>query len=443
MRVIGAAMLIKTQYGTVEGFHQEGVMHYLGIPFARPPIGELAFRHPQEPEPWEGVLETTAGRANPMQSRSYFPSVWFSQDCLYLNIFVPDNRSENTPVMVWFYGGAFENGGTGANEEDSPYVSYDLSEFARETKTICVTFNYRLNLYGFLNLSSFDSGFDVNNGIMDQLMALRFVKNNIAAFGGDPENITIFGQSAGAASVLTILTMKQAKGLFHKAILQSPVADHFFSEAESRKYAKRYLNYAGVKEPEELRSMNVETYERANRKYSTSFLVHRDIRCAFSPIIDGTIIADYPRNLLDNNPVPVLIGHTTEEGNIFTPNLPSLLYGPATAHMKMKGDKTETNRKKRMSDAITRSVFVEPIDDIVSHYPGSIWKYVYAHTVPGDEKGACHCSELSVLFNDASLIGNPEHPESQRVGKNMRRIWGQFAHQGNCDWEPKTTYTII
>lgn len=417
-------------------------MRYLGIPFAKPPVGELAFRHPQEPEPWEGILEATTGKANPQQSRSYFHTVNFSQDCLYLNIFVPDQLPQNAPVMVWFYGGAFENGGCGANEEGSPNVSYDLSVFAKDTNTICVTFNYRLNSYGFLNFSSFDSSFDVNNGIMDQLAALRFVHNNIAAFGGNPENITIFGQSAGGASVLTLLTMPSARGLFHKAILQSPVADHFFTEEESRKNAKRYMKYAKVKEPKELLHLSYEAYETANRKYSTSFLVRGDIRCAFSPVIDGTIIQDYPRSLLDTNPVPILIGHTTEEGNTFTPDMPSLLYGPATAHMKMKGDKGEKDRKKRMSDAITRSVFIEPIDDIVASYPGDIWKYVYAHVIPGSHYGCGHCSELSVLFNNPNFFGNPNNPESQRVGRAMRKIWGQFAWQGNCDWEKRTACTI-
>ena len=435
-------MLIKTQYGTVEGFHQDGTMRYLGIPFAKPPVGELAFRHPQEPEPWDGVLEASAGKASPRQNHSYFPTAYFSQDCLYLNIFVPDNLPDPAPVMVWFYGGSFEYGGAGATEEGSPYVSYDLSSFAKDTGTICVTFNYRLNLYGFLNLSSFDSGFDVNNGIMDQLAALRFVHNNIDAFGGDSNNITIFGQSAGGASVLTLLTMPEAKGLFHKAILQSPVSDHFFTEEESIKYARRYMKYAKVKEPAELLQIDTETYEKANRKYDMSFYIHGDIRSAFSPVIDGTVIRGYPLFRLDVNPVPVLIGHTTEEGNMFTPNVPSLLYIPASAYLKLKGDKNEKDRKRRMADAITEAVFRQPIDEIVSAYPGDIWKYVYAYADPDSELGSCHCSELSVLFDDPSMFGNPNSPKSKQVGRAMRKIWGQFARSGTCDWETKTTYTI-
>ena len=434
--------MITTQYGKLEGFHQDGVMRYLGIPFAKPPVGELLFRHPQEPEPWDGILEAVHGRANPMQSQSFFPSSYCSPDCLYLNVFKPDGITEPAPVMVWIYGGAFENGGTGAREEGSPYVSYDLSEFAKDTGTICVTFNFRLNLYGFLNLSSYGPGFEVNNGIMDQLAALTFIRNNIAAFGGDPENITLFGQSAGAASVLTLLTMPAAKGLFHQAILQSPVADHFFSEAESQKNARTYLKYAGVKQPEELFQLSQEAYEKANRRYALSFLVHGDIRCAFSPVIDGQIITGYPCSLLEGCTIPILIGHTTEEGNMFTPDLPSLLYVPAIAHMKLKGDKTEKDRKKRMSDAITRSQFIEPVDRIVSEYPGPVWKYIYTYVTPDNDRGCCHCSELSVLFQDPNLFGNPNTPEGRRVGHRMRQIWGEFARHGTCAWEKRTAFII-
>ena len=183
-------MTISTKYGDLRGFEKDGCNVFRGIPFAAPPVGELAFRHPLPPSPWKGVLEATSGSCNPVQAEGGFYVGNHSLDCLYLNVFAPKGASGPLPVMVWIYGGAYSQGGTGAKEHGAKDVQYDLAGFAAKTNCVVVTFNYRLNLYGFIDLHSLDSSFDRNNGLFDQIMALKFVKENIEAFGGDPDNIS-------------------------------------------------------------------------------------------------------------------------------------------------------------------------------------------------------------------------------------------------------------
>ena len=278
---------VKTRYGMVEGFSRKGCACWYGIPFAKPPVGELAFRHPEPPESWEGVRKAFYGSANPIQSKGDFSIGNNSQDCLYLNVFVPEEHTGPLPVMVWIYGGAYNQGGAGAVRKDSAELLYDMNLFARESGCAVVSFNYRQNLYGFLNLHFLDERFDQNNGLFDQIMALRFVKENIAAFGGDPDNVTLFGQSAGASSVLALMAMKEAEGLFHKAIVMSANVEHFYTEEESRRYTNDYLKFAGVSRPEKLAALSEQRVCAINERYAGRLIMKGDVRCAFSPVSDA------------------------------------------------------------------------------------------------------------------------------------------------------------
>ena len=199
------ARTVATEYGLVRGIVRDGCEEYLGIPYAQPPVGELAFKHPVPPEPWDGVKDAVKGSINPVQGKGRSTILFDGRDCLYMNIFVPQDIAPDAPVMVWFYGGSYANGGVGRFREDGDELSYDMALFAKETKTVCVNFNYRLNLEGFFNLHFLDKNFDQNNGLFDQIMALKFVRNNIHRFGGNADNVTVFGQSAGAACMLALL----------------------------------------------------------------------------------------------------------------------------------------------------------------------------------------------------------------------------------------------
>jgi para-nitrobenzyl esterase len=217
----GPADLVRTESGQIKGVVANGVVAFKGIPFAAAPVGDLRWRAPQPAAAWKGVR--AADKFAPDCMQEPFPSdaaplsARLDEDCLYVNVWKPAGGGAKLPVLVWIYGGGFVNGGT------SPAV-YDGTKFA-ESGLIFVSFNYRVGRFGFFAhpaLSAEKSKGQVGNyGYMDQIAALKWVRRNIAAFGGDPAKVTIFGESAGGGSVMTLLTSPSAKGLFHRAIIQS------------------------------------------------------------------------------------------------------------------------------------------------------------------------------------------------------------------------------
>ncbi len=213
---------VKIATGRLRGTTQDGVVSYKGIPFAAPPVGDLRWRPPQPAKPWKGVRDATRFGSDCMQKP--FPGDAAplgtppAEDCLFVNVWAPQRpASRKLPVMVWIYGGGFVNGGS------SPSV-YDGSHFALHG-LVFVSFNYRLGRFGFFAhpaLTKEDASGPLGNyGYMDQIAALKWVRANIAAFGGDPSEVTIFGESAGGGSVLTLMTSPMAKGLFQRAIVES------------------------------------------------------------------------------------------------------------------------------------------------------------------------------------------------------------------------------
>ena len=234
--------LSDTRHGEVRGSVADGVHTFKGIPYAAPPFGANRLRPPQPVAPWSGVRDALAYGPKPPQP-PYPPPVAVlipecaipGEDCLNLNIWSPDLGSAGQPVMVWIPGGMFEYHGTGA----SPW--YDGSRFARDG-IVCVTINYRVGAEGFLYLGDGNA----NLGLLDQIAALEWVRENIAAFGGDPGNVTIFGESAGAMSVGTLLAMPRAEGLFRRAIAQSGAAHHVISAATAQRVGQRLAERLGV-----------------------------------------------------------------------------------------------------------------------------------------------------------------------------------------------------
>jgi para-nitrobenzyl esterase len=212
---------VEIKYGTVEGFKENGLAKWFRVPFAEPPVGELRFRRAVECEKWNGIRSCKQHGNKPIQfaSLSQTKAISESEDCLYLSIWRSDNEKKKLPVFVWIYGGAFI-----AGECSEP--GYDGSTFAKED-ILYVAINYRLGVLGFYDFTGYDKeNFDSNCGLSDQIMALKWIKENIEAFGGDSENITIAGESAGGTSVCNLLAAPTAKGLFHKAISQSGLPDY-------------------------------------------------------------------------------------------------------------------------------------------------------------------------------------------------------------------------
>ena len=433
------APTVQTEYGTVAGIRRNGCRLFLGIPFAKPPVGDLAFRHPVRPDSWEGILPCVRGRANPVQSEGSFSAQYKSQDCLYLNVYVPENAKGPLPVMVWVYGGSYNTGGTGAVTEGSDEMNYDFSFFAKETNTIVVSFNYRLNLYGFINLHYLSDRFDQNCGLYDQIMAMRFVRENIRAFGGDHENITAFGQSAGGSCILALMTMKEAEGLFQKCIIHSSCSEHFFTEKESERNTRAYLRLAGISKehPEKLLDLPAKQVESINSRYSRWILKHGELRCAFSPTIDGESLKTEPKIAVQSSSLPMLIGCTRNEANLYIMPIPSRVTPFLAPFLGVKVKPGPGAFKARFSEACTEHVYRRPMAEILASYTGPAWRYEYTYITPDGKKSGLECfhaSDLPVLFGQSMPFENVDDPESQEAGRKMRVIWSGFAWNTDPGW---------
>jgi para-nitrobenzyl esterase len=432
------ARTVATEYGLVRGIVRDGCHEYLGIPYAAPPVGDLAFKHPIPPEPWNGILDVVRGPISPVQGKGRSTISPDGRDCLYLNIFVPEDIEPGAPVMVWIYGGSYANGGVGRMGEDSDELSYDMARFARETRTVCVNFNYRLNLEGFLNLHFLDKNFDQNNGLFDQILALKFVRNNIHRFGGNADNITVFGQSAGAACMLVLMGDPKTAGLFDKAIVQSACVGSFWTEKQSQRLTYKYLKMLGVSPDElnKLKDIDIAKIHEANAGLRKLVLHEGNSNCCFSPTIDGVTIKQAPGEMAKSFKGPALFGTTSQEGDLFIMNIPSALLPLAAYWFKFKF-RPGKGAHRFMSDDFTAKFYREPAYDIARSMEGSSWVYEYRYQTPNMLKansGCCHACELPLLFGRSNAYISIDDPVSQRVGEKLREIWGGFAHNGTLSW---------
>ena len=430
---------VATEYGLVKGIVKDGCELYLGIPFAAPPVGDLAFKHPVPPEPWKGVFEAVKAPISPVQGKGTSTIAADGKDCLYLNVFVPKDLPPDAPVMVWFYGGSYANGGCGKISSNTEELYYDLTKFAKDTKTVVVSFNYRLNLEGFLNLNYLDKEYERNNGLYDQMAALRYVRNNINRFGGDADNVTLFGQSAGAACIVALLGMEEAETLFDKAIMQSPCVESFWTEEQSRRYTQKYLKLIGV-DPSDLKKLKTigkEPIHEANRLLRKAVFREGESNCAFSPVIDGTTIKGRPADLAKQSKKPILIGTCAQEGDAFIGNIPGIALPLAASWFGFKL-KWSKNMRRIMSDSFTDAFYKNPSREIAREIKGPSWVYEYQYMTPDIEKrgaGCFHASELPLLFDKSTSYCKVEDPVSRRVGEKMREFWSVFAYTGMLPWK--------
>ncbi|MED1121633.1 carboxylesterase/lipase family protein [Bacillus atrophaeus] len=315
-----ADLTVQTRYGALKGTAQNSVHTWKGVPFAQPPTGEFRFKEPQAPKPWSGVRNAAefgpvcpqpsdllsmsfAGAEMPVQS----------EDCLYLNVYAPDTPEKDLPVMVWIHGGAFY---LGAGSEPL----YDGSALAAAGDVIVVTLNYRLGPFGFLHLSSIDNSYTNNLGLLDQIAALQWVKDNISAFGGNPENVTIFGESAGGMSIAALLTMPKAKGLFQKAIMESGASQTMPSE-KAADIAAAFLETLDI-EPDQSELLHSKTSEdilnAADKIRNTNN--ENIFSLLFQPTADPDTLPVEPEKAIAQGAaegIPLLIGTNKDEGYLF------------------------------------------------------------------------------------------------------------------------------
>lgn len=458
--------LAATRYGKVEGIRDGNVSVWKGIPYAAPPINSLRFRAPQEPEPWEGIRE--AKKFGPAAMQFERETMMFlgdsptikSEDCLYLNIWSPGADRKRRPVMVWIHGGSFMYGSGSSN-------LYDGKSFADKGNVVVVTINYRLGVFGFLHLGEIggaEYSASGNCGLLDQAAALRWVYENIEAFGGDPNNITIFGESAGSVSVGSLLTMPIVKGLFNKAILQSGTAKHTLTSETATNVAEQILSIlqVGKNELSRLNSIPAETILKA-----TAALPPR----IFGPVRDGNIL---PKNLEKvlfegfAKDIPILIGTTADEWKLFTYFDPlweqlngnkirevfELSFSSFLEEVSQYLLKEENLNKDLYEDMMTFDVFTFPsifLSECQVKHGAPVWMYRFDYLSPalGGSLKAFHALEIPFVWNTITnhetekLTGNA--PERYQLANQMHQAWIAFAHHGdpNTSELPKwPTYNV-
>lgn len=460
-----SSLLVKTNSGTVRGhMEEESVRVFRGIPFAAPPVGDLRWSEPQPAVSWEGVRDATEFGADCLQALGPIGSrkIEKSEDCLYLNVWSVE-RDEPQPVMVWIHGGDFRRG-SGSMED-----RFHGKKFA-ESGIVLVTINYRLGILGFfahpgLNEES-ERGVSGNQGIYDQLAALKWVQQNIAAFGGDPNNVTIFGQSAGSMSVCYLVATPLSRGLFQKAIGQSggcfnkhPTLDDPLENPEQTQGELAGGGHAagvvmaqtlgaageGTEAIEELREMDSRVFIHGSIQPSELSLPWRSI------YVDGYMFPDQMGNLLGGdggNPVPVLVGSNTDEGTWLYAGIPerSLEDWKTSVRKNSEGD-PEVFIELYMEDAkkSTMTASQQMISDVAFAWEMRKWAqlitlrgkdaymYVFSHAPPGGgpdrPKGAYHGGELDFVFNRRMPSWWIE--KDQKVADLMHAYWVNFAKTGS------------
>jgi para-nitrobenzyl esterase len=316
--------VVETAYGPVRGVDDGVVVSWKGLRYAAPPAGDLRWRAPQPPDPWTEIADASAlGPVCPQPVEPRIPidlGAPQGDDCLTLNIWASSNvaAGDRRPVMVWIHGGAYVLGS--ANQP-----LYNGRVLAAGGDVVVVTVNYRLGAFGFLDLSSFSTPrrrFDSNLGLRDVLQALHWVRDNIAAFGGDPSRVTLFGESAGAGIITTLLTSPAAAGLFAGAIAQSSPATSLYDVTRTRRVAEQYLAALGLgdNDIDRLADAPVEALVDASRTLFNDIPLQCPGTLAFAPIVDGDLVPDHPVKLARegrSHPVPLIIGTNKHEAALF------------------------------------------------------------------------------------------------------------------------------
>lgn len=314
------ASVVQTLHGPVRGSTDGAVSSWKGIRYAAPPVGPLRFRAPVPPEPWTDVYDATEfGPCEPQSRIAVIPlgdNVMMDEDCLSLNVWAPTENASKKPVMVWIHGGAYFRGA-------SSQPVYDGRSLAENGDVVVVTINYRIGVFGFVDFSSLNSEehtFDSNVALRDMIAALRWVQGNIKGFGGDPDRVTLFGESAGGGAVTTLMTVPSARGLFHRAIAQSSPATSVYGSERGDKVAQTFLEIFGGADAGLLRSVAAEDLVGPSDELFARIPQETPGTLAFAPIVDGDLLPDYPVRAFrrgNAHPIPLLIGTNKDESSLF------------------------------------------------------------------------------------------------------------------------------
>ncbi len=461
-----AADEVRTTAGLLEGAASADgeIRIFKGIPYAAPPVGPLRWKPPQPAIPWNGVRQATAFGSHAVQDSEFSGVFLFrdpgqSEDCLTLNLWIPAKGSpERLPVMVWIHGGSFKRGG-------SSQALYDGEALARKG-VLVVTFNYRLGVFGFLahpELSKESTyGASGNYGLMDQIAVLKWVKENIAAFGGDPGRVTIFGESAGATSVCMLMASPQAQGLFQRAIGESGTALFSQEDGALGMSAPVRLEAAGVAFAS---ALGVTTLAEMRLKSAEEVLAaaSKPEPMDFLPVLDGHVLPTNSQASLSvmaetftagrQSHVPLLAGWNADEG-LFSDamgkteptaqNYVELMrrqYGEhADALLKLYPVGDEAQTKRSILDLATDQYIAlctwKWIDLHARTGEAPVYRYLFEEAPPPNPKrprakGAFHGAEIEFVFGTLPTAELPWRPEAFRLSELMMSYWTNFARRGD------------
>ncbi|TQJ23035.1 para-nitrobenzyl esterase [Micromonospora sp. A202] len=446
----GGDPVVQSRNGLVRGVATNQFDQFLGLPYAAPPVRDLRFAPPAAPESWRGIrsADQQAPACVQFEPTGIREEQAVSEDCLYLDVYRPSKVAKNAklPVMLWFHGGGHTQG-TG--------VIYGGGTMAAKTDTIIVSINYRLGALGFLAhpaLSEVTEGGSGNYGRMDQLASMKWVRDNIANFGGDRNNVTIYGQSAGGQGVCDMLAMPAAKGLFHKAIVQSQqclASRNTLAVGEQR----------GVGFAESVGCTDAATVVNCLRAAWPGKLVANQANYLGNSKVGGSLL---PKSFADAfadgtwNKVPVMSGTTRSENRLTETALAGITaQGYVDTIKREYGDKADRvlatyplSKFKSPWDAITqvhtdagRACQTEQAARVISTKT-PLYRYefndptsptLYGFRVPGEDVSNGHSGELAYLF-DFTLGERPLTAQQKKLSDQMMRYWGAFAHNGNPNY---------
>jgi para-nitrobenzyl esterase len=448
-----------TPFGRFVGRYEDKIKVFRGIRYAEPPVGERRFRNPAELPLNQGDIDAGEDGPIPPQLPSRLENAMGpipglqGEDCLRLTIWVPSEPvDEKLPVLVWFHGGAFM---TGAGS--LPY--YSGLRFSRTERTIVIAVSSRLGPFGYARIKGLNEG---NLGLHDQLASLRWIQRSIASFGGDPDDVTIAGQSAGAFAVLSLAVMKQARGLFKRAILQSgpfELAPDPSDKAEAR--GQILMDIAASGRIDLLREAPVQRILEASGAVARHFSTGPgDFTPPYVPCIDGELIHGPLLNAVEDGAASwcaMIAGYTREECTVFSlidPALSELSHAGLREMLKSDfgGDVDEVIGEYRalrgnrrypralLSDAMTEVRFVIPtlkLAELQRKAGQPIYLYQFDWQSPKEEFGANHCIELPFLFGEfdawenAPMFRGANQSDYDHIGDTLRGYWGAFARSGS------------
>ena len=467
---------VQTKSGALRGYVDNGVQVFKGIPYGASTAGANRFMPPRKLQAWTGVRDAFeyGGRSpqilggEPAEMLSTDPREALSEDCLMLNVWTPKADRGKRPVMLWLHGGGFASG-SGA------YTIYSGRELARKHDAVAISVNHRLNIFGFLYLAEFGGKWAEasNAGILDVVAALEWVRDNIAQFGGDPNNVTIFGQSGGAGKVSTLMAMPSAKGLFHRAIAQSGAAVTSTAKAQAVRTTDQVLQRLKIAptDLDKLQSVPMQELIAVMRPPAGAAPGPGGGGLNFGPVVDGRSL---PSNPFDptapgqSASVPFLTGTTATEITFFVPDerLQPLDEAAFRARVKdlLKVDDAGADRmialyRKNQPGRDNIDLMLR-LETDASFFRGGVetqaerkvaqkgapvyvYRFEYYSPVRGGRLKAMHCMEIPFAFDnlEAGAVYTGNSPAAQKIADEMSAAWVAFAKTGNPNHKGMPAWT--